>query len=316
MGIIHIFSNNIKMFGVKYVFWDILYHFLKFIHEKLHLNPPLRKEKEEIIIKKINNYSMYIDKNSQGIHRDLYLRGIREPISTKIMQSILKQGDVVLDAGANIGYYTILESKKVGPKGLVYAIEPIKENFRFLQKNITLNKLKNVKLKNNLALSDEIGKIFINVDVEGNKSSPIKLKGQKEVREIPSTTMDGFFKDKRKPTVMRMDIEGFEHIVFKGGHKTLNSLKKIFVELHFPLIDDAQMVSLLKLLDSKGFKVHKVVLEWERSVENKTILGKLVNYFHNKRSKPLIFNDWDINKLIEFKTKLNSHLSLEVFFIK
>ena len=47
--------------------------------------------------------------------------------------------DKSTNESANIGYYVILESKKVGEKGIIYAVEPIKENFELLEKNISLN---------------------------------------------------------------------------------------------------------------------------------------------------------------------------------
>ena len=171
---VEVISNNLKIFGFRYVLLDIFYHFFNFLYDKT-----VRKDfnrEEDIIIKKINNYHMAIDKNSGGIHRDLYLKSVREPLSTKIMRSLLKKGDVVLDAGANIGYYVLLESKEVGEKGLVYAIEPVRENFNFLKKNVKLNKLGNVKLYDNLAFSDKIGKLKININWEGNKNTPIKIR--------------------------------------------------------------------------------------------------------------------------------------------
>ena len=311
---VEVISNNLKIFGFRYVLLDIFYHFFNFLYDKT-----VRKDfnrEEDIIIKKINNYHMAIDKNSGGIHRDLYLKSVREPLSTKIMRSLLKKGDVVLDAGANIGYYVLLESKEVGEKGLVYAIEPVRENFNFLKKNVKLNKLGNVKLYDNLAFSDKIGKLKININWEGNKNTPIKIENIKKVETVKSTTLDEFFKNKKKPKIMRMDIEGFEHMVFKGGIKTLDSLEKIFVELHFPLINKKDMILLLKLLKKKGFEIYKVVLEWERSVEENTMLGKLVNYLYNKRSKPLVFTNLTLNKMIHSNEILDSHLSPNVFLTK
>lgn len=309
-----VIKNNLKLFGFKYILWDIFYQIFRFIHKKIIVKNSIQAKKEDLIVKKINDYKMVINKNSEGIHRDLYLKSTREPISTKIMESILKKGDVVLDAGANIGYYVILESRKIGNKGLVYAVEPIKENFSFLKRNIKLNNLKNVKLYK-FAFSDKSGIIKINVSNEGNLNTPAKIENPKRIDSVKSITLDKFFNNKKKPRVMRTDVDGFEHIIFKGGIKTLDHLEVIFVELHFPMVDKREMISLLNLFKNKGFEIHKAVLEWERSVEGNTILGKIVNYLHQKRSKPKIFNDLTINKLINSEF-INGHLSLEVFLTK
>ena len=131
-------------------FWDTFYQIFRLINKLFKR----QEKKEKKIVKKIvNGYEILIDKNGKGIHRDLLLHSVREPISTKIIQEILKEGDVALEAGANVGYYTILESKRAGEKGLVYAVEPIKENFELLKRNVELNGLKNVKVYN-LAFGD------------------------------------------------------------------------------------------------------------------------------------------------------------------
>ena len=58
--------------------------------------------------------------------------------------SVLKEGDVFVDVGANIGYYTILGSKLVGSKGLVIAVEPVPDTVKILRFNLRLNDIKNV----------------------------------------------------------------------------------------------------------------------------------------------------------------------------
>ncbi|MEM2240339.1 MAG: FkbM family methyltransferase [Candidatus Bathyarchaeia archaeon] len=64
-----------------------------------------------------------------------------------------KDGWIVADVGANVGWYTLIASRKVGPKGKVLAIEPEPRNFQTLCKNIHDNRLKNV-IPLRIALSD------------------------------------------------------------------------------------------------------------------------------------------------------------------
>ncbi len=81
-----------------------------------------------------------------SFHRLLFLYKKREPICTDFsnQSAFLKEGDVVLDIGANIGYYVLLEYQLIGKSGRIYAIEPVYNNFELLQKNLRLNNLKNV----------------------------------------------------------------------------------------------------------------------------------------------------------------------------
>src|SRR3989344_3711062 len=117
---IRVLLRNLRLFGVGYVFWDLFYQIFRKIHRFKIKNPKKERKLSKI---KVNDYEMFIDENGKGIHRDLRMHSIREPESTKLVKEILKEDDVVLEAGANIGYYTILESKKIGKRGIVYAVE-------------------------------------------------------------------------------------------------------------------------------------------------------------------------------------------------
>ena len=89
--------------------------------------------------KEINGSRMYLDPTDKGLSIDLLVDGIREPYITEVTKRELKQGQTVVDIGANIGYYALLEARQVGPTGRVYAIEPVPENFATLNKNVRLN---------------------------------------------------------------------------------------------------------------------------------------------------------------------------------
>lgn len=73
------------------------------------------------------------------ISRQIRERGIWEPYESSLVQQYLQPGDVFLDVGANIGYFTVLAAACVGDRGHVYAFEPEPRNFQLLQDNIELN---------------------------------------------------------------------------------------------------------------------------------------------------------------------------------
>lgn len=74
------------------------------------------------------------------------------------MAERLKPGDVFVDVGANIGYFSLLASKLVGPGGRVVAIEASPEVFDLLRRNLELNKAHNVRAVN-VAISDREGSL-------------------------------------------------------------------------------------------------------------------------------------------------------------
>src|SRR5262249_36832247 len=87
---------------------------------------------------------------------ELSIHGIYEPAETRFVEANVPRGGCVLDIGANIGYYTLLFARAVGPAGRVFAFEPEPENFDLLRQNVRSNGYENVRMEN-LAVADENG---------------------------------------------------------------------------------------------------------------------------------------------------------------
>ena len=66
------------------------------------------------------------------LSRQLQSTDVYEPSETALMPQLITPGDTVLDIGANIGYFTILASRLVGPEGHIFAFEPEAKNFYVL----------------------------------------------------------------------------------------------------------------------------------------------------------------------------------------
>ena len=83
----------------------------------------------------VNGYKMSLLPNDDGISTELALFNIHEPLNTQLIAKNLNKGMICFDIGANIGYYTLLESKIIGDSGKIIAIEPSPLNFQQLKKN-------------------------------------------------------------------------------------------------------------------------------------------------------------------------------------
>ena len=98
----------------------------------------------------VNGYRMFLDENDV-MQLSLF---DYEPVETNLVKSNVEKNDVVIDVGANIGYYTLLMAKN---QAFVHSYEPEPFNFELLQKNVVLNNFSpNVKLYNK-AVSDFFG---------------------------------------------------------------------------------------------------------------------------------------------------------------
>ena len=75
----------------------------------------------------------------QFVSRRIREEGIWEPYETSLLLSMLRPGDVFVDVGANIGYFSVLAASVVGDDGAVFAFEPDPDNFRLLRRNVALN---------------------------------------------------------------------------------------------------------------------------------------------------------------------------------
>src|ERR1700724_4253990 len=96
------------------------------------------------------------------VNSDLYIggeiarTGSYEPFEMDLLLSLLNEGDIAVDIGANIGVYTLNMAQRIGAMGKVYAFEPEPTNFELLTKNVRENNLTNV-ICPELALSNKAG---------------------------------------------------------------------------------------------------------------------------------------------------------------
>jgi len=93
---------------------------------------------------RVFGHEMFLDPTDSIVSPTLLRDGYFEPYETTLIESEIRPGDVVLDIGANIGYYTLIFARLVGERGRVYAFEPDPTNFRLLKKNVRANGYQNV----------------------------------------------------------------------------------------------------------------------------------------------------------------------------
>lgn len=198
------------------------------------------KPKGSLIIN-IYDYKMQIPMQYDGIGRALYVHRSRELDHKWMIDNELSSGNTVLDLGANIGYYAIMEARKVGPHGKIYAIEPDPRNIEFLEKNIKLNCINNIFEFEQAAISNKDDKSEFILSSKTNLSSFELEKSKNDFQSVKVKTYDlgTYLKDKKRVDLIRMDIEGHEIEVFDSLIKFSKEFKdhlpkKIIFETHFP----------------------------------------------------------------------------------
>lgn len=202
-----------------------------------------------------------LDMNDRGLHRDLFLDRIREPVATSLMMLYVTSEDILLDAGANIGYFSILMAEKCKE---VYAVEPDNKNYQSLISNINLNKIDNIK-SFNLAFSNKDENLHLQVSEKRNWHRTVKINEAERSAEnynnsISATSVDSFCAAHGiEPSVLKMDIEGFERFVIPGAVRTLGSLKALFFELHTTHMTRQEANAILDIIDRSPLKIRHIV---------------------------------------------------------
>ena len=214
--------------------------FAEFIYCYILRPWPLR-EITNFIIKKIipekiktNTSIIYLNPNDPVISGALFF-GVYEKSETKFLNDICFEGMKVIDIGANVGYYSALTSDIVGPEGIVLAIEPDPESFKYLLKTIQASKFKNIRpfLK---AASDHnnILPLFISKDNRGDNRL-YQTNQKRDYINVKTIRLDELIIENEIDQIdlIKIDVQGYEPKAIRGMEKIITSSKKIILLTEF-----------------------------------------------------------------------------------
>ncbi|MBI1923686.1 FkbM family methyltransferase, partial [Candidatus Poribacteria bacterium] len=163
-------------------------------------------------------------------HLRLYFYGTHdERYEIKKYFKIIREGDTCWDIGANIGFYTCLFASIVGKQGKVIAFEPTSTTFNYLAENVRLNNFTNVKVINK-ALGDKREKrpIYYHRSDLAEETASLKYVIGDESETADVDTIDNVLGELPVPDFIKIDVEGYQMEVLRGGHH--------FFKEHHPII--------------------------------------------------------------------------------
>jgi FkbM family methyltransferase len=192
----------------------------------------LRKDRQwkEFFKDKSSIVHQLTDKVKINLYKeDVLARWIFDGFETeevRFIQDVLKEGDVFIDVGCNIGLFSLIASEIVGDKGSVECFEPSIRTFERLQENIKLNGFTNIK-SHNIGISNEKGVLRLNVSEDGHDAWNTFAANTDEkfhkIEEVAVSTLDirldGL--DKNRIALVKVDVEGWEKYVFQGASNFL-----------------------------------------------------------------------------------------------
>ena len=157
-----------------------------------------------------------------------------EPGETRYFRESLRPGQVVLDVGANIGYFTLLFAQQVGPTGHVFAFEPEPRNFELLQRNIALNGFANVTPIQRAAWHEPSTlMLYLNEENRGDHRAYPSEEARVGV-SIAAGPIDDLLGQLARPVdVVKIDIQGAEYNAIRGMRRLLTQNRDVQVLTEF-----------------------------------------------------------------------------------
>ncbi|MGA8849136.1 MAG: FkbM family methyltransferase [Dehalococcoidia bacterium] len=152
--------------------------------------------------------------HDNGIGTHLFLRGGYAQARVSEIRGIVKEGDIVIDIGANIGYFTILLAKLVGPEGKVYALEPDPRSCHLLQRTIERNGWTHVIVEQK-AVSNKAGQ-FLLYQTESWAANALTPTGHIGTVKVQVITLDEFLSNEGHIDFVKMDMDGSEPLAIEG----------------------------------------------------------------------------------------------------
>ncbi|MEP7164305.1 MAG: FkbM family methyltransferase [Ferruginibacter sp.] len=174
----------------------------------------------------------------------------------EFISSFLKQDDVYLDVGANMGVTVIPAARSVGNKGRVIAFEPHPKISTYLKENVALNKLNNVDI-HNCAVGNQNGFIYFTNKFTDDMNQ-VSTSSANNIK-VPIVLLDDVVKDCSNIALMKLDVEGYEKFVIEGAKETLKKVDCIYFEVSDKNFEDFGYTSrdVFALLEECGFKLFK-----------------------------------------------------------
>lgn len=170
---------------------------------------------------------------SDWIPQDIYLQGDFEPTTSEIVQKLLRPGDTVVDVGANIGYFSLMFARCVGPTGRVLSFEPVPKLAASLKRNLEINQFSHVSISSH-ALSDHraTARFFAGPNENSGLSSLREPRDCSESFDVDLAPFDDLVPDCENVSLIKIDVEGAELQVLRGMTKLLqNQRPDILIEI-------------------------------------------------------------------------------------
>jgi FkbM family methyltransferase len=191
-------------------------------------------------------------------HNALFWMGTKDTWDIHHLRRLLRTDDVVLDVGANYGYYAVTLAAALRRRCRIHALEPDPANLARLRRHVAGNDLDAVVRTHGLGVSDRDETVCMSEPAENSGHAAVVPTG--EIQGVTLTTIDAFCDARAidRLDVLIVDVEGYEERALKGAAQTLaRSRPLVFVELFPPVMDrqGSSPEATARILTDQGYRL-------------------------------------------------------------
>jgi len=229
------------------------------------IRPPVIPSGADVLATEVQDIIVGVPGNEWRMAAYHAFRGPLEPGLTKYFRRILKPELVVVDVGANVGFYTLLAAKQLQGHGKIYSFEPTPRTYRILRDNVQINGLLELGMIElyQLAVTDRKGSAQLSVyDADCGHNTLFGDEQANRQIEVSTTSLDEILEDRQQVDIVKIDAEGAEPLVFRGMRGVIQRNPAIRIVLEFApsLLQRAgtRPLDFLREIESAGFDVRRI----------------------------------------------------------
>jgi FkbM family methyltransferase len=154
----------------------------------------------------------------------IYASGTYEETTARTMAALLRPGDTCIDVGANVGFFTLLMATSVGPTGAVWAFEPSPTTRARLLRNIQLNQVAHVTLREEAVSNVDGERLFFGGPEDHSGVASLRpAQASSTSYEVRTCRLSTCLPESLRPSLIKMDIEGAEYLALQGMRELLQA---------------------------------------------------------------------------------------------
>jgi FkbM family methyltransferase len=183
------------------------------------------------LIEMVEGFRLYARPNDWPVGAHITQHRTYEPHVTRELLPLLKPGVIMLDIGANLGYFTLLAASRIGPTGKVIAFEPNPDNCNSIHLSLYANHLKNVVVYP-FAVSDK--EALLAIETHNSNSGVFETNANASEVLVQAVSLDHFLPPEERIDIIKIDIEGSEGRAWRGMEALIRRCRPVVFTEFFP----------------------------------------------------------------------------------